>query len=488
MNLVHRLAEQASLSPERSAIVDARRSITYGQLWKRVQGGAAFLHSVGLKQGDLILILHPISIELYELLLSCFHAGLTAVLIDPAKGTDFLNDCLRRYPSAAFLASPKAHLLRLKSSELRKTPVQIHTGSWLPGTRSWKPSSKEQEITDVNPETSALITFTSGSTGHPKGVSRTHKFLLAQDSILSKSLRLEAGQIDLVTLPVFLLSNLSHGLTSVIADTDLSKPGSPDIARIKKQCHTHKITRCTASPAFFEAMPKDTFTEIYTGGAPVFSDLLSQLPENSHAVYGSSEAEPISHFSAKDLTPEIEASINSGAGLPAGKPVDEIDFAIIQDQHSETLPAMSETEFELLRAEVGEIVVSGDHVLTGYLGGHGDSENKFSVNGKIWHRTGDAGRLDDDGNLWLLGRCHARWKNLYPLQIEAVVRSLLPGKKCAFWKGLLVLESSVPQLESQLENFDLNGIVIVDSIPMDSRHNAKIDYQSLEKLLQQQGS
>jgi len=486
MNLVHRLSEQAARHPHCTAIIDAGQSISYEQLWHRVEGGANYLHGAGVKENDFVLILHPITIKLYELLLSCFHAGLTVVLIDPAKGTDFLNNCLQKYPPAAFLASPKAHLLRLKSSELRRVPLKIHTGCFLPFTKPWKEVQKAASITEVAPETPALITFTSGSTGQPKGVSRSHQFLLAQDAILSKSLNLEEGQVDLVTLPVFLLSNLSHGLTSVIADTDLTNPGSPDVAKITKQCQKHSVTRCTASPAFFEAMPKDLFDEVYTGGAPVFPDLLKQLSKNSHLVYGSSEAEPISHFPASDLTPEILDTIKSGGGLPAGKPVEEIHLAIIDDQHGKPVPAMSSAEFIKLENDRGEIVVSGDHVLTGYLGGHGDSENKFSVNGRIWHRTGDAGRLDEEGDLWLLGRCHAKWREIYPLQIEAAVRTILPGKKCAFWQGLLILESSSPLLDELLEDFALKGVVIIDSIPMDARHNAKVDYHSLEKILREE--
>ena len=104
-----------------------------------------------------------------------------------------------------------------------------------------------------------------------------------------------------------------------------------------------------------------------------------------------------------------------------------------------------------------------------------------SVNKPI--RTGDAGRLDDHGNLWLLGRCQAKWKDVYPLQIEAAVRALHPGKKCAFRNGLLVLEEDLPELESLLEHFQLNGFAAVKRIPMDSRHNAKVDYPSLDKLL-----
>ncbi|MFO1448420.1 MAG: AMP-binding protein [Opitutaceae bacterium] len=50
------------------------------------------------------------------------------------------------------------------------------------------------------------------------------------------------------------------------------------------------------------------------------------------------------------------------------------------------------------RQAIGEIVVAGDHVLKGYLGGHGDAETKFKVGDETWHRTGDAGSLDAAGH------------------------------------------------------------------------------------------
>src|SRR6185503_8477337 len=76
--------------------------------------------------------------------------------------------------------------------------------------------------------------------------------------------------------------------------------------------------------------------------------------------------------------------------------------------------------------EVGEIVVSGAHVLSGYLQGRGDEETKFRVDDAIWHRTGDAGWLDAQGRLWLLGRCAARIADergtLWPFAVECAAQ------------------------------------------------------------------
>lgn len=455
MNLVDKLSEQPTGA---IAIIDQNRTISFGELHKRVQSGANFLRNHGLESGDHVLLLHPITIELYEILLSCFHAGIVVILIDPAKGPAFLKQCLDWLPPKAFIGSPKAQLLRLKHRQLRK--LAISTGPRIPFTKRWNPKNSSCPPSDLPSDHPALITFTSGSTGSPKAIVRSHSFLLAQDKTLSKSLNLAPGQVDLVTLPVFLLSNLSHGVTSVIADTDLTRPGFPNIPKILIQVEQHKVTRCTASPAFFEKMPDEFFAplnQVYTGGAPVFPELLQRHPSKINSVYGSSEAEPISHFSGLELTPEIMDKIASGHGLPAGRPVDEIQLKIIDD----------------------EILVTGEHVLKGYLDGRGDSENKITIDGRIWHRTGDAGRLDEEGNLWLLGRHSQKWNDFFPLQIEAALHLAHPGHRCAFLQGIVYLEDD---LTIDLPWAPIDQMKVIHQIPMDSRHNAKVDYPALDSL------
>lgn len=505
MNLVELLRERAERHPDRPAIVDHSggrdRSVSYGELWERVAAGSAFLEKQGLGRGKTVLAFHPVSIELYEFLLSAFHAGARVMLADPSAGRAFLSQCCRRKIPDGFFGSRKAQLLRWMVPELRPLKKAIRRGGWFPGSVAWQPG-EAGEMAEVPDDEPALITFTSGSTGIPKAAVRTHGFLLAQHAALSKSLEFEEGEVDLITLPVFVLANLASGLTSVLAATDLAKPGSPDAVAVKAQCDRHGVTRCAASPAFFEAMLKSgipCFRKVYTGGAPVFPDLLRRLgdtlPEAKvEAVYGSTEAEPIAHAMFDE---EVARMTGEGAGLFAGTPVEEIRLRILKDQWGEAVGPLDEASFGALVVDgPGEIVVSGDHVLRGYLDGEGDEETKIHVDGEVWHRTGDAGWMDDAGCVWLLGRCAEKMtdgeKVVYPFAVECAMRERFSGTRMAalMWKDkrTLVVQGDAGdknEVFEAAEGFGMEEVIWVRELPLDRRHNAKIDYPALRKLLAQ---
>jgi acyl-CoA synthetase (AMP-forming)/AMP-acid ligase II len=282
MNLVSLLVGRALLHPERLALVDSSGTVTYGELARRVGAGANELQEMGLKRGQVILVFQPVSIPLYEILLAAFHAGLRVMLADSSAGREFLSHCCQRLMPDAFFGSWKAQCLRIMVPEMRSIGISICSGRWFPGAGEWRTDSSGAPLVEVDNGEAALVTFTSGSTGKPKAAVRSHGFLLAQHRALSKALDFEEGEVDLITLPVFVLANLASGLTSVLAATDLAKPGSPDVAAITAQCEKFQVTRCAASPAFFEGFLGSTsgvpaFDKVFTGGAPVFPDLLHRL-------------------------------------------------------------------------------------------------------------------------------------------------------------------------------------------------------------------
>lgn len=525
MNLVEVLREQVRQRPQAAAIIESKRGAdrvtSFAELDRRSAQIAARLKQAGLGAGDPVLIFHPMSAELYTVLLGVFRIGAVAMFLDPSAGRRHIERCCELQPPRALIASPKAHLLRFVSAALRRVPHKFVVGSWLPGARSLAKVGSEIPLAACEPssnDAAALLTFTSGSTGMPKAAIRTHGFLLAQHKVLERHIQLVPGEVDLTTLPVFLLANLASGVTSVVPDADLKSPGLVCPEPILKQIKRLGVTRCAASPAFFERLLEGgcqtsaaftQFRKIYTGGAPVFLRLLDQLHAHAptclvEAVYGSTEAEPIAHLIASEISADDRQAMRRGAGLLSGVSIAEIRLRIIRDNWGQPLGSFTAAEFAamtLAPEQTGEIVVAGDHVLKGYLQGRGNEETKFQVGGETWHRTGDAGRLDQAGRLWLLGRCSAKVRDtrgeIYPFAVECVAMEQPSIRRAAFvnygQKRLLAIEPGAEfnervrqALERKLDWALLDEIRLVKRLPVDKRHNSKIDYPALLQMLQKE--
>ncbi|MGH7946178.1 MAG: AMP-binding protein [Opitutaceae bacterium] len=517
------LREQARTRPETVAIVDSRgstgRRLTYAQLEREVAVAAGWLQSHGLRKGDAVLVFVPMSADLYVALLAMFRLGVVALFLDPSAGRQHIEQCCARWAPDALLAIPRAHLLRLRSAALRRIPLKIVTSGWVPRAARWLAGGVDVNADagagdEIEPADAALVTFTSGSTGVPKAAVRTHGFLVAQHRVLEPGIVLEPGEVDLATLPIFTLANLASGVTTVIPDVDLRRPGNVDAARLRQQIERFGVTRITASPAFFERLIEHggtknrtlpTLRKLHTGGAPVFPRMLSglrTLAPNAHvvAVYGSTEAEPIAHLAVGEITPEELVAMQNGRGLLTGAPVAEITLRVIRDRWGTPRGVMTERELvdeTLPPGEAGEIVVTGEHVLRGYLGGMGDEETKFRVDGTVWHRTGDAGLLDSGGRLWLLGRCAARIDDghgrFHPFAVECVAMNFPEVRRAALLahggKRWLVVEARGDRhaLEAQLlaatRWAHIGEVRFVETMPVDKRHNAKVDYPGLRRML-----
>jgi acyl-CoA synthetase (AMP-forming)/AMP-acid ligase II len=516
MNIAAILQARASEYGEQLAIVERGQSITFGALDRATASAAAELAASGITAGMRVLVFSRMSIGLYTTMIALFRLRATAVFIDPSVGRRRLNRCVERVRPGAFVAIPRAHWLRISSRAIRRIPITLAIGGRVPGaaTIGRRVRASGHPVEPCAPDTPAIITFTSGSTGEPKAAVRTHGFLLAQHHALVEALALAPGDVDLCTLPIFLLANLASGVTSVIPDADLRAVGAIDPGPVARQIRDARPVRTVASPAFLARLAAhaagrgetfDSFRRIYTGGAPVFPGLLDALASQARrasvvAVYGSTEAEPIAEIERRAISAADRTAMAQGAGLLAGLPVRAIRVRILSDAWGTPRGPWREQELDAHTLPVGaagEIVVAGEHVLTGYLDGTGDEETKIRTPAAVWHRTGDAGYLDADGRLWLLGRCAAKVTDargaIYPFAVEAAASDVAGVIRTAFvlheGRRVLVAElagepgDSQARLLARLQWAKIDDVRIVSRIPVDQRHNAKVDYPALRRLL-----
>jgi acyl-CoA synthetase (AMP-forming)/AMP-acid ligase II len=187
------------------------------------------------------------------------------------------------------------------------------------------------------------------------------------------------------------------------------------------------------------------------------------------AVYGSTEAEPIAELEVSALTPADRARIDGGEGLLAGPPVSAVRVRIVDD----------------------EILVAGDHVVETYVDPADNAATKTrDESGTIWHRTGDGGRFDAAGRLWLLGRTQGRIEGLWPFAIEVAARSWPGVRRAALCpldgKACLAIEGDTARLahwQSAAAALGVATVVAVKSIPLDRRHRSKVDYARLAAVV-----
>jgi olefin beta-lactone synthetase len=490
MNVLSILSDMARRHPDRPALILAKESITFSALRERIDRASAGLQREGLKPGDRAIVMIPMSIDLYVAMLSLLDLGAIAVFVDPWIGWKQIAAFAAYAEPRAWLGIPRSHLLRRLAGRI---PITVTTGRRLGPFPARRTLSEIEEpagdgaVHESQPDDPALITFTSGSSGEPKGANRTHRFLLAQHRALAAEFPAQEGDVDMPMFPVFALNNLALGVPSVVPAMDFRRVDRVDGAAILRQMLAHRVTTCTASPPFFDrlaATGEDPgLRRLLTGGAPV-SDAQLRAWRTAFSrteilvAYGSTEAEPVAHLTAEE---RLELK---GPGFCAGKPIDRIRARLIDEQGG-----------------IGELVVAGDHVCRDYYRNpKAVQENKIlDADGTVWHRMGDTGSFDAEGRFWIAGRVHSTIRRgsqrIHPQLVEQAARGEDPRIRRIAAVGVeervvLVIETDAEDLEQDVRQRLAAAGHAVDEIrltreplPVDPRHNSKIDYGKLRERL-----
>ena len=499
MNLAYKLLNNYKNMPNKICLIEGKEKITYEELYIRVAKFKNYLEERGIKKGQKVLVLVPMSIDLYVTLITIWSVGATACFMDAGfikngmKKNKFDEvDCLIGIPKYLLYSNINSNLKKLK------TKINVNVINKLS-------NSNNLQITDVEENFPAILTYTSGTTGVPKIAARSHKFLEIQANILEENLNYEAEDIELSSIPIFTLCNINVGITTVIANGNYTNLGKSNSNKIVAQIEEESINRLMEAPALLNkitqyyiknGLKQENITKIFTGGGAVFMDFVEDMKAafpNARIItlYGSTEAEPIAELNINEMSHEEIEKTKTGKGILAGNIIGVQDCKTIKTG-AEEIGAITKAEFENMQTnEIGEIVVTGENVLKGYVNGIGDKENKFSVDGVIYHRTGDLGLIDEDGKLWLQGRIKQPYFN-----IEAALHSNFKIGKTAVFKYnnkiILVLEDvskqgtqsvSEEEIRKAISFEKIDEIKYVKEIPVDKRHSTKVDYKELKKIL-----
>ncbi|MBY0412945.1 MAG: AMP-binding protein, partial [Bdellovibrionales bacterium] len=478
MNIAHRLTQNAKVTPDKKAVVFPHfnkktksydyDSLTFRELDIRSNKFAVGLERMGLKKGDKTLLFLRPSLDFSAMTFALFKLGVVPVFIDPGMGRENLLKCIKECKPVALIAEKEVHIARLLFFRTFKS-VKFNVTN---GKRAWgkmqKISKMKEEKTQFfksvqfEPEDQAAILFTSGGTGTPKGVVYSHRIFDQQTTILKELYNLTENDIDLPGFPLFSLFTIAMGMTSCIPDMDPSKPGLCDPSKLYQNIIDQKPTFVAGSPAIWErvadycalngfTLPSVKYLVMF--GAPV-SVLIHKkfkplLPNGTtYTPYGATEALPVSNISGEFILKNTVLLTENGKGTCIGKVVPGSEVKIISISDSVILKL---DDAKILPPNtVGEIIVKGPTVTKEYLDlPDKTSEAKIYEGSDFWHRMGDMGFLDEEGNLWFLGRKSHRVETrdglMTPIPCEAIFNKH-PAVKRSALIGLGVQGKQTPAI------------------------------------------
>lgn len=532
-NIVSRILAWTEAAPDRTAVVVPRHwdatlvtseeVVTYGDLGRRVAAFWDGLGRNGIGKGDRVVVLFPVSADLFALALAILARGAVLTFVDTSMRPRRIRRALQTARPAAIVTVARFLRLGALVPEVRAIRLKVCTDADVRGAVPLDDlrgdADARVEAAAVGSDDEALVTFTSGSTGRPKGADRTHGILAGQLDAVMAAFPGGGNDVDLSVQPVGALADLAVGATCLLAPMDYRDPASLDPGVALEYMNRWGVTRLGAAPHFLdriEARARDTATKVptlrymFSGGAPVPSELCRRLLEtfpdaDGVVAYAATEAEPITTCRFGDLIVSAEPSTCAdAAGYLVGRPVPGLRLVLAD------LPAAVEVlgpegfaPYAVGSGEAGEVVVSGPQVVTRYVSADAAARatKVRDRDGTVWHRTGDLGRLRAGGDLELVGRTadvvHTASGPVLPYPVErevmsdaAVAWASLVAHAAAPRGELLVVPAAgsaaaaaVAAAEAALSRGGITGVdaVAVEALELDTRHLSKLDRPEIRR-------
>ena len=472
---------------DRPHVLQGDRSVSFAGMQRAIAAKARQLGAQGVAPGERVFLLGWNSPEWIANFWACLRIGAVPVLANTWWSAAELATAMDALQPVATLADAQA---------VAKLPAGAPTAPWAIDTG--EPGAVEAlPLRAGAPDESetALIIFTSGTSGQPKAVVLSHRAVLARLQMtlhvtkkLPHQIDPAAHDITLITGPLFHVGGMQTLLRAFVVGETLVLPrGRFDTGEVLELIERHRIKRWNAVPTMVSRLLDDpgvatrelaSLQSISIGGAPVHRELMERI---------------------RTRLPSVNPRIPTGYGLTenggqATAASGTQDVALL----GSTGRPLSCVEVKFLpHADLpdGEILLRSPTQMSGYFG---IDDSPIDQDG--WLHTGDLGRLDDKGNLWITGRCKDMiirgGENIAPAAIEAALMAIAGVAEAVVFgvphadlgeevmaivvaEGECTVEQLQAELRGKVSSFAVPSRWRVQREPLPTNHTGKIDKKAI---------
>ncbi len=421
------LSHRAGTTPERTACIDADtdRSWTYREFDTVVDGLAARLESLVPADEDVrIGLFASTRVDFFVAVHASFRLGATVVPLDAKLTGTELSRRLDGVDLDAVICEAATEEVAVSTATCQVTSLD-EPGNGAVEALQPTEAAESVEPARWRPENEAIIMFTSGTTGDPKGVRLTMRNLISSATASAFRLGVSPGNRWLCCLPAYHMGGLAPGIRTPLYGTTLVVQEEFDATGTADALAQTGATGVSLVPTQLRRLladgwePASTLETVLLGGAPAGEDLLERALDAGVPVYPSYGLTETASQVATARPEQVRSAPET-----VGQPLVVTDVTVVDESGD---PATA--------GDTGELVVDGPTVTPGYL----DDERTEQALGTYGLHTGDVGYRDEDGQLWVLGRADdtivTGGENVHPSEVADALREH-PGVENAAVVGL----------------------------------------------------
>ena len=419
------LEHWADLTPDAPAITFGERTFTWARWRDRVRRTAGALRDDGVQPGDRVAFFDRNHLTCVELNLAAASIGAMNVVVNfrlaPDEVAYILRDCAARTVFVGAEFSPVLEQIRGDLPDLRDVVV---VGGDDDAYEAWAAAADPvAPATDTDPEAGALILYSSGTTGFPKGVVLTHRSFDAHTAANLDDFDFAPGSVNLVAMPLFHVGGSSYILLGIRAGVPtilLRDADGPSLFGALRQGATHAFLVPAVVAAVLQAGPEaaaafGVMRRVGYGASPmplpVLRAAMAAWPATDLVqVYGMTECAGV----VTNLKPEAHRDPDHPERLAsAGTPLSGVEVRVVDPVGLDDVEP----------GGTGEIWVRTAQRMGGYFGNPDATAQTVTEDG--WVRSGDLGRFDDGGFVYIVDRLKdmiiTGGENVYSPEVERVL-------------------------------------------------------------------